>query len=136
MLTSLMPFHTFQHTEISYKVIQGERPGMPCNAEELGISHDLWQLLVRCWHAESTRRPPIEEVLQHLSNGPAREMVFPPSKIPSAPSCESVFESDTHKYGNGSQFTLPSLCAYSCTGEVFVTANPLTPIEGMLGVSW
>ena len=131
MLTSLMPFHTFQHTEISYKVIHGERPKKPSSAEDSGISDDLWKLLEKCWYADSTQRPTIDKVLEHLSNDPARGKVFPPSKNPTAPSCESDLESGTQEYGNRLRFTLLCLCAHSCT-EMFITANPRTPVEGMV----
>lgn len=128
MLTGSMPFHPLRDTEISYKVIQGERPVMPTNADVMGISEDLWRLLARCWHADSTRRPQIGEILQHLSDDPARTMIFSP-KPTSDPSCESLFESGTQKYGNGS-FNPPFWCAYSCAGDMFVTANTQALAEG------
>ncbi|KAF9792050.1 kinase-like domain-containing protein [Thelephora terrestris] len=112
VLTSLIPFRKLQHTEISYKVIQGERPKMPEDAQTMGISQDLWDLLGRCWLADSTQRPRIEVVFQHLSNDPARGTIFPPWKIHPSPSEESLPESGTQKY-------------------VFYTADQHTPVEGM-----
>ena len=130
MLTGLMPFHSLRDTEISYKVIQGERPVVPANADVVGISEELWRLLARCWHADSTQRPRIGEILQHLSNDPARTMIFSPPKFPPDPSCESFFESGTGKYGNCSLFKPPFRRAYSCTGDMFLTANTQAPVEG------
>lgn len=112
VLTGLMPFHSLRDTEISYKVIKGDRPVMPTNADVMGISEDLWQLLARCWHTDSAQRPQIGEILQHLSNDPSRTTIFPPSNFPSDPSNESLFESGTQKYG-----------------DMFVTANTQTPVE-------
>lgn len=99
MLTGIMPFHALRDPEISYRVVLGERPEIPTNARELGISDKLRQLLIRCWHAKSTQRPLIKEIVEHLSNDPARRLIFPPSKFPQAPSYESVV-SGTQKYCN------------------------------------
>ena len=96
-----MPFHTLLDTEISYKVIQGERPALPTNAEDLGLSDELRQLLTRCWFSEYIQRPPIDEILQHLSNNPARGLIFPSSRIPQASSLESFAEPGKEKDGNG-----------------------------------
>ena len=74
---------------------------MPSNASDLGISNDLWELLVRCWNDDRTKRPQIKEVLQHLSQGPAQESIFPPPKPPRVPSRESTLESGTQRYGSG-----------------------------------
>jgi len=124
-----MPFRSLRDTEISYKVIQGERPVMPTNADAMGISEDLWRLLARCWHADSAQRPQIGEILQHLSNDPSRTTIFPPSNFPSDPSNESLL-SGTQKYGNGSFFKPRFWLAYSCAGDMFVTAPAQTPVEG------
>lgn len=134
MLTGLVPFHPLRDPEIAYKVIQGERPAMPTNAKELGISDELWQLLGRCWHADPRRRPPINEILQHLNNNPAKALAFPPSLISPALGYESAV-SNTQKYGNTSWFELVYWCTYSWTGDMFVTASMHTPTEGMFGAT-
>ncbi|KAF9647564.1 kinase-like protein [Thelephora ganbajun] len=135
VLTGLMPFHTLRDTEISYKVIRGDRPEMPTDAKDSGISEGLWQLLARCWNAKCTQRPLIDEILRHFCHDPARGLIFPPSRIPQAPSCESVFESGTQKYGNGPRFEPVCWCAHSPIAEMFVTASPQTPTEGMFGAT-
>jgi len=128
-----MPFHSVRDTEVVYKVIQGERPTIPANASEVGISEDLWQLLVKCWNHKYPERPKINEILLHLSRDPALGLIFPPSKLPRAPSCESMFVSATQKYGNSSCFTLVPSCVYSSIADIFVTANVDTPTEGTSG---
>lgn len=104
VLTGLMPFRSLRDTEISYKVIQGERPAMPANASDFGISDGLSQLLAKCWSEDISKRPHINEVLQHLTQEPALGLIFSPSNLPLAPSFESIYESGTHEYGNGSRF--------------------------------
>lgn len=127
-----MPFRMLRETEISYKVIQGERPTMPNNARDLGISDGLWQLLARCWNADWTKRPQINDIFQHLCQDPARGLTFPPSGSLQTPSYESILESGTHKYGNGLLFKLVRSHAYPSVDDMFITAPAQTPIEGML----
>lgn len=98
----MIPFQSLRDTEISYRVIGGDRPVMPTDPEGSGISGELWQLLSKCWHAQSEERPPIAEILQYLSQDTERGLVFPPSNIPRASDCESALQSGTHQYGNGS----------------------------------
>ena len=99
VLTGLMPFNALRDTEISYKVIQGDRPALPADAEDLGMSNGLWRLLTRCWHAECNERPPIDEVLQCLSDDPARGVIFPPSRFPGAYDRESSSEFEKQQGG-------------------------------------
>ena len=106
MLSGLAPFHDVRDTEVVWKVIQGERPEIPTNASDVGISEGLWQLLVKCWNHNYTKRPHINEILQHLPQEPAMRLIFPPSNLPQEPNCESVFVSATQKYGNSSCFML------------------------------
>ena len=126
-----MPFHNVRDTEVVYKVIQGDRPLIPDNAGEIGISEGLWRLLAKCWNSNCTGRPQINEILQQLSQEPALGLIFPPSNLPRTPSSESVFVSATQKYGNSSCFMLVSSSAYSFIADMFVTANTYTPTEGM-----
>jgi hypothetical protein len=137
VLSGLVPFHNVRDTEIVYKVIQGERPVIPANASEVGISEGLWRLLAKCWNDNYTSRPLINEILQHLSQEPALGLIFPHSNLPQAPSCESVFVSTTQNYGDSSCFVLVSSRAYLSIADIFVTANAHTSTEGMFGaISW
>lgn len=97
-----MPFNSLRDTEISYKVIQGDRPALPADAEDLGISNGLWRLLNRCWHTESAERPQIDEILECLSADPARTMTFPPSGFPGSSSSGSSSEFEKWKHGMAS----------------------------------
>ena len=101
-----MPFHSLKDTEISYRVIQGDRPTIP---SVLNISDRLRGLLPRCWDAVYTKRPEIKEILRQLGQEETRGLVFPPAnpaKLPQPPSCETVMESETHKYGATGCFRL------------------------------
>jgi len=128
-----MPFHSLRDTEVVCRVIQGERPTIPPNASEVGISGDLWELLVKCWNHNYPERPQIDKILQHLFQDPALGSIFPPSNLPRAPSCESVYLFVTDKYGDSSCFMLVSSCAHLSIDGVYVTANAETPTEGTSG---
>jgi len=113
VLTGLKLFHTLRDTEILHKVIQGERPPMPTNASDLGISDELWQLLARCWNTDRNKRPQIDEVLQHLCDGPARELIFPPSRPSQSLSWENFPDSGTHEHGTSHELELVRSRAHS-----------------------
>lgn len=133
MLTGLAPFHPLRDVEISYKVLHGDRPAKPTNASDLGISAGLWQLLVRCWNADDTRRPRVNEIFEHLCQEPARWSIFPPSRLPRPPSSENISMSATHKHGNSQRFLLTCSRAYPSVDGTFhtaFTANVQTPTEG------
>jgi len=100
VLTGLVPFHPLREAEICYKVLDGGRPTKPTNASDVGISDGLWQLLARCWNADDTKRPQVNEIFQHLCQEPGRQSIFPPSGNPPAPSYEDTSISATDKHGN------------------------------------
>lgn len=135
----MTPFYPLRDAEISYKVLHGERPAKPINASDSGISDGLWQLLARCWDKDDTRRPEINEIFQHLHQEPEKWLNFPPSRLPQAPSYESIPMSATHKHGNGSRPELACSRTYPPPDDIFRTARTAlttdlpTPTEGMSG---
>ena len=48
-------------------VLRGERPGKPLDAESLGFSDALWELVQLCWSESSSTRPTAQRLLDHLS---------------------------------------------------------------------
>lgn len=138
MLTGLAPFHPLQDVDISSKVLQGSRPMKPTNASDLGISDGLWELLTRCWNADDTKRPQVNEILKRLSQESTLWLIFPPSRLPSAPSYESTFLSMTQQYGNNPWFKLACLRAHPLPDDIFpspTTSTAQGPTEGMLGAT-
>lgn len=47
-------------------VVRGERPEKPSQAESLGISDTLWELVRSCWSELSSTRPTAQELLDYL----------------------------------------------------------------------
>jgi len=77
------PFHQIRGLTVFARVLEGDRP--PRNADFVDI---LWEMLQRCWVAQASDRPDIEEVLQCL------ESIWGSSKPPS-----SVDETTTTEEG-------------------------------------
>ena len=67
VLTGAPPFANRQKPEVACKVVLGdERPSLPSNSENLGITTDIWKLLEQCWIRDISSRPPIKYVLRCL----------------------------------------------------------------------
>ena len=47
--------------------LRGTRPEKPSNAESLGFSDTLWELVQSCWSATRSNRPTAQELLEQLS---------------------------------------------------------------------
>ena len=92
----MIPFQSLRETEIAYRVIGGDRPVMLTDPKDSGISDKLWQLLSKCWHAQSEERPPTAKILQHLSQDTERGLIFPPSN-------ESALQYESLQYGKSSR---------------------------------
>ena len=63
VLTGTWPFFPKRETEILTAVVTGQRPQKPQNAEEIGMTGVLWNLLEECWRADRTKRPDISQIL-------------------------------------------------------------------------
>jgi len=64
VLTGKWPFFPRREVEVALAVVSGERPSKPENAEEIGITEVLWDLLRECWRHDRTTRPTAGEVLK------------------------------------------------------------------------
>jgi len=62
-LTGKWPFYPRKEVEVMHAVICGERPPKPDNAEEIGMTEVVWELLGECWREDRTKRPLISEIL-------------------------------------------------------------------------
>ena len=68
VLTGKWPFFPKRDTEIVYAVMLGERPPKPEDAEELGMTGAMWDLLEDTWREERTERPEISTILGAFCN--------------------------------------------------------------------
>ena len=60
------PFYPRREGEVILAVISGERPPKPENAEEIGMTEAVWDLIRDCWKEDRTARPTITEVLKRF----------------------------------------------------------------------
>lgn len=68
VLTGEQPFRDIEPKDLVYHVSSGIRPERPADAEAIGISYFLWELVQKCWDGDWTRRPQIQEVAAGISD--------------------------------------------------------------------
>jgi len=78
VFTGRYPFSGLKETAISLKIMGGEHPARPGEAQELGLTDLVWNITLRCWRQDPAYRPTVTEVV-----GLLREWsVFSPSMEP------------------------------------------------------
>jgi hypothetical protein len=68
VLTGEQPFRGIKPLELAFQIPSGLRPARPENAEAIGISESLWELIQKCWDGKNTRRPQVQEVVDGVAN--------------------------------------------------------------------
>ena len=63
VLTGRIPFEEQGESRAAHRILEGGRPGLPQNAEDVGLAVPMWGLIQRCWDADPAMRPEIEEVV-------------------------------------------------------------------------
>ena len=81
VLTGFHPFYDLNlgPFEIVLRVSAGKRPTKPGNSEGIGFGSGTWELVQECWRAQSSRRPTVERVLQHLEYVSVSSASVPPA---------------------------------------------------------
>ncbi|KAF9781215.1 kinase-like domain-containing protein [Thelephora terrestris] len=106
VLTGALPFSEkgWVTTEVTYRVVSGERPTKPDDAEQIGFGGRTWELVEECWVQQPTRRPKIEQVLAHLTRVAASSTVFGPTP-------EIVLSVDASESDSSSEFFVFLACS-------------------------
>ena len=63
VFTGKRPFEG-KNTVIDSRISRGDRPEMPGNAQEVGLTTEVWKLLESCWQQYPKKRPTMEEVVR------------------------------------------------------------------------
>ena len=100
VLTGQFPFHPKREFEVMHAVVEGERPLRPENAEEIGMTEAVWELMRECWKEDRTERPAMPEILRKFCEitgerktiDTAAELATPRVDIPGS-RCSMVSES-------------------------------------------
>jgi serine/threonine protein kinase len=95
VFTGKIPFEKQKTQTAAQKIAKGDRPEMPGNAQEVGLTGEMWKLLESCWHQDPKKRPKMEEVVKEWEkfvgrNSIARCVQLTPaikssSSVPSSP---------------------------------------------------
>lgn len=62
VLTGMRPFEGLRDEAVILHVLKGGRPEFPANAQEIGLSVQMWDLLSGCWDSDPKKRPTMKEV--------------------------------------------------------------------------
>ena len=62
--TGKVPFPEEPPAMAPSRVLKGERPEMPQDSEQIGVTDDIWALLERCWQQDPKKRPTMEKVVR------------------------------------------------------------------------
>ena len=98
VLSGRVPFYRYTNIIVIRYVINGQRPGRPQGQEGWLFTDDVWELLEGCWAEQSSERPSIENVLQHLEEvsrswtPPSPQMVAGPPTVYSDSADETTWE--------------------------------------------
>ena len=66
VFTGKIPFEEQKNEAVVLRISRGGRPGMPENAQEVGLTPEVWNLLENCWHQNPKKRPMIQDVVRRL----------------------------------------------------------------------
>jgi len=64
VFTGAPPFEGRTPAKAAYDIFRGDRPEMPGNAQAVGLTAEMWELLEKCWHQNPENRPTMGEVVR------------------------------------------------------------------------
>jgi len=110
VLIGRQPFPDMKLPELVFRVSSGLRPEKPANAEVIGVSDSLWELIEKCWVDDRMRRPQIEEVVAGVGDAAAKwNKDMPPSDV--EPRQETA-EDDSDELEHGEFSLLPIVLVF------------------------
>ena len=64
VFTGNIPFEGRTFTTAALDALEGKRPEIPGNAQEMGLTGEMLKFLESCWHQDPEKRPTMEEVVR------------------------------------------------------------------------
>ena len=64
IFTGKVPFAEYSVPGAVRQILEGKRPALPQNAEDVGLTAQRWALLQRCWESDPAARPTMGEVVR------------------------------------------------------------------------
>lgn len=59
-----VPFGNMKNESVVIQIATGKRPAKPQAAEQLGLTVEMWKFIEKCWSANPSKRPTIDEVVR------------------------------------------------------------------------
>lgn len=96
VLTGCPPFEVERrrHAEIILRIIEGERPRKPEQAEDIGFSGGTWKFVKQCWNQDRGNRPTTEQAYKHFQRAAKTSSVVPPGPTTSSYGAEGLTASE------------------------------------------
>ena len=63
IFTGKTPFVGQENGAVVLQILRGVRPKMPDNAQEVGLTVEMWKLIESCWQQNPKKRPSIGEIV-------------------------------------------------------------------------
>lgn len=63
VFTGELPFGECSGITAAQRISQGSRPEYPRNAEDIGLTLEIWRFFEKCWDHDPVQRPTIDEVV-------------------------------------------------------------------------
>ena len=64
VFTGKVPFPDMTNGSVIIQVVNGKRPVKPPAAEQLGLTTEMWKFIEKCWSADPSKRPTMDEVVR------------------------------------------------------------------------
>ena len=64
VFTGKIPFEEQKNEAVVLRISRGGRPEMPGNAQDVGLTTEVWKLLESCWQQNPKKRPTMDEVVR------------------------------------------------------------------------
>ena len=59
-----VPFPDMTNGTVVVQIAGGKRPAKPPAAEQLGLTTEMWKFVEKCWLANPSKRPTMDEVVR------------------------------------------------------------------------
>ena len=64
VFTGNVPFENMKKKAVTIQILNGKRPPKPPDAEQLGLTEEMWKSIEKCWCDNPKKRPAIDEVVR------------------------------------------------------------------------
>ena len=62
VFTGKIPFEKQENEAVAFLILEGSRPEMPENAQAVGLTSEMWEIIEVCWQQDPVERPTTDEV--------------------------------------------------------------------------